>query len=106
MSYLDGYNAALPAAQQTRTPIEASTSSIQTRGRALHWLGDEPGATATLPQVMASVDGASQSSTITYRLVRDDSGLFLIVSGTGEINLDGRLDYETASSHTLTVGLT
>ena len=76
-------------------PVSSYTASI-----------DEPGANAVLPQIMASVDDAPTGHTFTYAEARDDSGLFLIDSGTGEINLDGPVNYETATSHELTVRVT
>ena len=67
---------------------------------------DEPGANAVLPQIMASVDDAPTGHSFSYAFAGGDSGLFLIDSGTGEINLDGPVDYETTPRYEFTVRVT
>ena len=43
---------------------------------------------------------------VTYSLDDDAGGLFTIDANTGEVTVAGNLDYETATSHTITVRAT
>ncbi|KXF81119.1 cadherin domain-containing protein [Enterovibrio coralii] len=52
-----------------------------------------------------SEDGDGTDS-ITYTLTDDAGGLFTIDASTGEVTLNGSLDYETATDHTITVKAT
>ena len=48
----------------------------------------------------------ADGDTVTYSLDDDASGLFTIDANTGEVTVAGNLDYETATSHTITVRAT
>ena len=53
--------------------------------------------------IMASASDADGTDTVSYSLDNDAGGLFTIDSATGVVTLAGSLDYETATSHSLTV---
>ena len=106
--YYDGYNAALPPADRTPTMIEVSTSPIKLANTPYTGTIDEDGTSATLPQIMASVDGASANQ-ITYDFLVDgstsvaDQG-FSISQTTGQIStFNPSFDHETTPRITLTV---
>ena len=110
VSYLDGYHAALAAndPDRMRTEIEVSTSPIKLAGAPYTGSVNEDGTSATLPQIMASVDGASANQ-ITYDFLVDgstsvaDQG-FSISQTTGQIStFNPSFDYETTPRITLTV---
>ena len=61
-------------------------------------VGDSVGVTA----LATDADG----DTVTYSLDDDAGGLFTIDANTGEVTVAGNLDYETATSHTITVRAT
>ncbi len=62
----------------------------------------ENSALGTVVGVVAhAVDGDSSNSTITYSLLDDAGGLFVIDSVSGVITVNGALDYENAQSHTV-----
>ena len=74
---------------------------------------DEDGGNADLPTISASVDDAPSGHVITYQFVNSGSvsnfdGAFGINTSSGAIRVDipRMLDYETATSHTLTVRVT
>ena len=110
VSYLDGYHAALAAndPDRMRTEIEVSTSPIKLAGAPYTGSVNEDGTSATLPQIMASVDGASANQ-ITYEFLVDgstsvaDQG-FSISQTTGQIStFNPSFDYEPTPRITLTV---
>ena len=61
-------------------------------------VGDSVGVTA----LATDADG----DTVTYSLDDDAGGMFTIDANTGEVTVAGNLDYETATSHTITVRAT
>ena len=108
--YYDGYHAALAAndPDRMRTEIEVSTSPIKLANAPYTGSVDEDGTSATLPQIMASVDGASANQ-ITYDFLVDgstsvaDQG-FSISQTTGQIStFNPSFDYEPTPRITLTV---
>ena len=108
--YYDGYHAALAAndPDRMRTEIEVSTSPIKLAGAPYTGSVNEDGTSATLPQIMASVDGASANQ-ITYEFLVDgstsvaDQG-FSISQTTGQIStFNPSFDYEPTPRITLTV---
>ena len=73
----------------------------------------EDGQNADLPTISASVDDAPSGHVITYQFVKsgsvsDSDGAFTINTSSGAITASDlqMLDYETATSHTLTVRVT
>ena len=62
---------------------------------------NSPGGTAV--GVSALATDADGSDTVTYSLSDDAGGRFAIDSATGMVTVAGGLDYETATSHTITV---
>ena len=73
----------------------------------------EDGQNADLPTISASVDDAPSGHVIIYQFVEsgsvsDSDGAFMINTSSGAISVDDAslLDYETATSHTLTVRVT
>ena len=62
---------------------------------------NSPGGTAVGVSALAT-DGDG-SDTVTYSLSDDAGGRFAIDSATGMVTVAGSLDYETATSHTITV---
>ncbi len=74
---------------------------------------DEDGRDDELPTISASVDDAPSGHVIIYQFVEsgsvsDSDGAFMINTSSGAISVDDAslLDYETATSHTLTVRVT
>ena len=61
-------------------------------------VGDSVGVTA----LATDADGDA----VTYSLDDDAGGMFTIDANTGEVTVAGNLDYETATSHTITVRAT
>jgi hypothetical protein len=53
-----------------------------------------------------AIDADATNNTVTYSLDNDAGGLFAIDGSTGVITVAGALDYETSSSHVLTVRAT
>jgi len=56
--------------------------------------------------VIAFADDGDVTDTITYSLDDDASGLFKIDSVTGEVTVDGALNFENATSHNITIRAT
>ena len=94
VSYLDGYNAALPTAQQTRTEIEASTSPIEFSQAPVD-IDEDQGPTKFVT-LMPSVDDAGTGHTFSFAYVTgtDSSltNLFDLGATSGEIKVGGILD--------------
>ncbi len=63
----------------------------------------EDAAVGTAVGITASASDADATDTITYSLSDDAGGLFAINATTGVVTVNGALDYETATSHTITV---
>ena len=63
----------------------------------------EHDAVGTSVKITASATDADATDTVTYSLSDDAGGLFTIDTNTGEITVAGSLDYETATSHNVTV---
>ena len=82
---------AVGAVSQTAMPRPTRSAKTQT-------VGDSVGVTA----LATDADG----DTVTYSLDDDAGGLFTIDANTGEVTVAGNLDYETATSHTITVRAT
>ncbi|MCA9063581.1 MAG: cadherin domain-containing protein, partial [Planctomycetaceae bacterium] len=61
---------------------------------------------ATVGIVALATDADATTSGITYTLDDDAGGLFMINSATGQVQANGALDYETATSHTITARAT
>ena len=59
--------------------------------------------TGTAVGIAALASDADAEDTVTYLLSDDAGGLFTINEPSGEVTVDGSLDYETASSHDITV---
>ena len=55
---------------------------------------------------MTALATDADGDTVTYSLDDDAGGLFTIDANTGEVTVAGNLDYETATSHTITVRAT
>ena len=122
ITYLDGYNAGLAPADQMRTEVIASTSPIklmQDGSQVLSYtasVDEDASAGTSVVTIDASVDGDAQGSAaidydflVSGSLSNVDAGTFFrITSYSGEITVLGlgTLDYETATSHTLTVRVT
>ena len=56
--------------------------------------------------ITAFADDADTGDSVTYSLDDDAGGLFTIDSNTGVVTVNGTLDYETATSHDITVRAT
>jgi Ca2+-binding RTX toxin-like protein/uncharacterized OB-fold protein len=98
----------------------ASNSSEQAVSLAINNLNDNPvvgpsdsnndpntvaeGAAATTPVgLTAFATDADSGTTVTYSLTDDAGGLFAIDANTGEVSVNGALDFESADSHNITV---
>ena len=70
-------------------------------------LGQQIGENAQPGSVVGQVQGSdADGDTLTYSLTDDAGGRFAIDASTGVITVAGALDYETATSHQLTVRVT
>ena len=84
------------SSQSARSPITiAATNSVA-----------ENAAIGTPVGITAFATDADGSDSVTYSLDDDAGGLFAIDPGTGVITVAGSLDYETATSHNVTVRAT
>ncbi len=63
----------------------------------------ENASTGSVVGITAHAIDPDGTETVTYSLTNDSGGLFTIDANTGVISVAGGLDYETATSHTLTV---
>ena len=107
IGYTDGAGTVYtPMDDGDATTIEVLASPIKLAGAPYTGSINEDGTSATLPQIMASVDNAPRISVIIYNFVGDDGG-FSIDGGTGEVIAFGlSLDYETTPRYELTVRVT
>ena len=68
---------------------------------------DENAAVGTAVGITASAtDADATTNAITYTLDADAGGLFTVDTNTGVVTVAGALDYETATSHTITIRAT
>lgn len=69
-------------------------------------VGEDAVVGAMVGLTAAAIDADATWNTVTYSLVSDSFGLFAIESTTGVVTVAGGLDYESASSHWITVRAT
>ena len=67
---------------------------------------DEDAAAGTVVGVTAFADDPDGTDTVSYSLDDDAGGLFTIDNATGVVTVAGALDYETATSHNITIRAT
>ena len=108
VSYLDGFNAGLPPAEQTRTLVTAATSPIKFSQDPIDVPEDQ--GSASFATLSAMADNASQDSTITFAwqpgIPSSLTELFGLTSA-GALTVDGNLDRDTGpASYTLPVRIT
>ena len=107
VSYLDGFNAGLPPAEQTRTPVTAATSPIKFSQDPIDVPEDQ--GTAPFATLSAMVDNAPAESTITFAYQPGTPSSLMDLFGltdAGALSVAGNLDRETAASYTLPVRIT
>ena len=108
VSYLDGFNAGLPPAEQTRTPVTAATSPIKFSQDPIDV--PENQGTASFATLSAMVDNAPAESTITFAYQPGTPSSLMDLFGltdAGALTVDGNLDRDTGSAiYTLPVRIT
>ncbi len=81
------------------------TTPTDTDGGA-NTVAEDAGVGTSVGITASAADADATNSNVTYSLADDAGGLFTIDANTGEVTVAGALDYETATSHTITVQAT
>lgn len=88
-------------------PLESSfTIAVDEAVHTVSINNDSLNEDATIGDVLGVVSAVDpEGRGLTYALQNDADGLFAIDENSGEITLSGELDYETATSHSITVSV-